>query len=99
MVVGIQDLGGGDERLGRHHVGEDSGTTDAALLDQECLGAVPGGGEGGLIAAGAAADDHHPGPPTGVREASGVGRQGCAGIAHPAIVAKSRPVRGWFGGN
>ncbi|GAA4521477.1 hypothetical protein GCM10023160_08330 [Brachybacterium paraconglomeratum] len=60
---------------------------------------MPGSGEGGLIATRAATDDHHPGPSTGVGEASRVGRQGCAGITHPAIVAKTGPVRDRFGSN
>ena len=63
-------VGGGDERLARHAVGEHGRTADAVPLDDGDRGPELGGDEGGLVATGAAPDDddgrsrrdhaHHP---------------------------------------
>ena len=50
-------LGGGDQGLARHAVGEHRGAADAVGVDDGDVGAELGGDERGLVAAGAAADD------------------------------------------
>ncbi len=50
-------VGGGDEGLARHAVGEHGCPAEAVLLDDGDLGAELGGDEGRLVASGAAADD------------------------------------------
>ena len=50
-------LGGRDERLRGHHVGEHRRAADAGPLDERDLGSELGAGEGRLVAAGSASED------------------------------------------
>ena len=85
----IEHVRGGDEGLRGHHVGEDRGAAQAPLLDQDGRRAVACGGQRGLVAARSAAHDHHAGTVSRAGDASRIGGQCCAGIAHPAIVTKT----------
>src|SRR5699024_1077730 len=53
----VHHLGGGDEGLRGHHIGEHGGAAAAVLLDEHDIGAELSRDECGLVAAGAAADD------------------------------------------
>ena len=50
-------LGGGDQRLAGHAVGEHRGAAEAVGVDDGHVGAELGGHQGGLVPARAAADD------------------------------------------
>src|SRR5699024_8715858 len=79
-----------------HHVGDDRGAADAALLEQHRLRAVPRSGQRRLVPAGAATEDHHPHTVSGAGDPAGVRGKGSAGIAHPVIVAKNLRSGGGF---
>src|SRR5699024_992786 len=85
----VEHVGGGDQRLGGHHVRDHRGTADAALLDEHGLRAVPRRGQSGLVPAGAPADDHHPDAVPRAGDTTGVRGEGGAGIGHGPIVAKT----------
>src|SRR5699024_9738155 len=85
----VEHVGGGDQRLGGHHVRDHRGTADAALLDEHGLRAVPRRGQSGLVPAGAPADDHHPDAVPRAGDARGVRGEGGAGVGHGPIVAKT----------
>ena len=53
-------LGGRDEGLRGHDVGQHRRAADAGALDERDVGAELGAGEGGLVAAGPAAEDREP---------------------------------------
>ena len=62
-LLGVADLGhhlgGGDQGLGRHHVGQHGRAAEPSPFDERHLAAQLPGHKGRLVAAGAATDDHH----------------------------------------
>ena len=74
-------VGGGDQRLARHAVGEHRGPAEAVALDDGDLGAEVRGDEGGLVPTGPPTEDDDSARPR-------------AHVAHPTTAARGPPARG-----
>ena len=92
----VEHLGGRDEGLGRHHVGEHRRAAHAAVRDQGGARTLAGRRERGLVAAGPSADDHHLHVVGAAGHTAGVGGDGGAGIVHTAIIPRTCDVGGGF---